>query len=100
MRQLIKLLGYIISYFYTTHLNQRVQGIISSFYTGWRSRDFKRFKGHITGHIEVRGGQYITIGDNTIIEDGVLECHKPGVVIIGENNQETGHICNEKYITE
>jgi len=71
MKQLIKLFGYIISYIYTTHLNQRIQGFLSTFYTGWKSRDFRSFKGYIMGRIEIRGGQYITIGDHTLIEDGV-----------------------------
>ena len=69
--QLFKGIGFIVSYIYTYKVADIIQRTWSAMYTGWVKRRFKRFEGHITGAITLHAPQYISVGEETTIQDRV-----------------------------
>ena len=64
-------IGKVWSYVWPYFLNQKFTRGRYQLYTGWVSRNFKVFKGKIGGKIEIVGGRYISIGKDTLLQDGV-----------------------------
>lgn len=71
MRQLLYNFGIVLSYIFPSNFVLLCRRLWSMVYSGWKKREFKYFDGHFTGHVFVRGGKYISIGSNTLVEDGV-----------------------------
>lgn len=94
MRQLLYSFGIVLSYFFPSTLVLTIRRIWSTVYSGWKKREFKYFDGHLTGNVYVRGGKYISIGYQTLVEDGVRflasdsrgEQHFKPEITIGRNS--------------
>lgn len=71
MRKLMLLLGSISSFIFPECLSIQFKRIYNAFYTGRKKNLFKKFEGRITGHVTIKGGKYITVGKETLLEEGV-----------------------------
>jgi acetyltransferase-like isoleucine patch superfamily enzyme len=69
--RIIKIVGYISSFLFTYRIINKIQNSWQIFYTGWMKRRFKHFEGRLSGYITLISPQYISIGDNTLIEENV-----------------------------
>ncbi len=66
-----KAIGYAASFVYPYKVAGKLQWIFSWIYTGWMARRFKKFDGHLTGKIVLNDPQYISVGENTTIQERV-----------------------------
>ncbi len=67
----IRGIGYIASFVYSYQVANVFQKIWSNLYTGWMKRRFKNFEGYITGTITLHGPKFISVGENTTIQERV-----------------------------
>lgn len=67
VKNVLILLGRIVSYLYTFQLNQKIIYAINAFYTGWIKRNFKKFDGTAVYPIIIHDPQCISVGKNTNI---------------------------------
>lgn len=59
--------GRLLSYIYPPTIAYKVSFIRSFVYTGWISRSFKKMDGFVNYSICITGGQYISIGKDSVI---------------------------------
>lgn len=50
---------------------QKITNKCNQLYTGWISRKFADFRGYVSGHIDIVGGKYISVGEGSSLQDGV-----------------------------
>lgn len=67
MKLLFVLLGRFLSYIYPPTIANKLSIIRSFVYTGWISRSFKKMDGFVNYSIGITGGQYISIGKDSVI---------------------------------
>lgn len=70
--RLLFLLGKILSYVYPPSIALRFSYIRGYIYSGWIARSFKQMDGFVNFSISVTGGQYISIGKNSVIGRGTI----------------------------
>ncbi|HOU51429.1 MAG TPA: acyltransferase [Smithella sp.] len=85
----------IFSYLYSYYFNKLFISALNVFYTGWISKEFKNFgkDSIIQRNINLRGGQYISIGSKSLIRSGSIIAawdkygsdHFQPEIIIGNN---------------
>lgn len=63
----IKYIGYLTSFFYTAKIGKCIQNLLWNFYAGLMQRRFKSFNGRFNGSIDLIGGKYIEVGNNTLL---------------------------------
>ena len=65
-------LGRLLSYFYPPKIVIKLSFVRSFIYTGWVASSFKKMDGFVNYTISVTGGQYISIGKDTVIGRGSI----------------------------
>ena len=65
-----QMVGHIMSYVWPQYLAKVFTRIKKNVYTGWKSRVFKELRGYLNGNVTINGGEYITIGKDSIVFEG------------------------------
>ncbi len=104
MRAIIRFAGILFSYLYPYKIHNKIKNVISIFYTGWRSKEFKRFGKNsklglgmnICGEDMIEIGTDVFIGNNTGITVNVKNSNRNvSKIIIGNKC----HISPNNHIT-
>lgn len=67
MKKIVQMIGRLFSYIYTAGIDNKIRGLKNNLYTGWMKRRFLHFEGYLTGAISLTGGEYVSVGSETII---------------------------------
>jgi len=69
--RLLNFIGLVFSFAYPYGASQKLKKYRDILYTGWIRRRFKTLRGYVRYKIEIVGSQYISIGENTNIQERV-----------------------------
>lgn len=67
IRKIIRIIGILFSYIYPQCLETFFHKIYLELYSGYLSTRFKKFCGRLDGNLNLIGGKYIEVGENTFL---------------------------------
>lgn len=71
MKKIVLMIGWLFSFIYTIGIDKKISGFKNNLYTGWMKRRFLHFEGYLAGPISLTGGEYVSVGAETVISRDV-----------------------------